>query len=335
MKASHSCLLGGLLGLFAACETVVDVPEPAHTPRLALRYTLDTTPPDTATALRHRQLFISTSQRLFDNSPLRGRADAIAHLLDEAGAVVEEFRAGRPYGTGGYYYGYDTLGYYVPTRGFAGVPGRTYRLRVEAPGVDAAEAALTLPPAPVSLSGAAFAPIGTPTDYERLGSFSVTIQDDPATADYYAAFARVVDSAGRAVPYIRVTQQFDNTTGPDTEVGRLVLSDGDNTGALSVWPYADTDVNGRAFSFSAKLSLQGGYYDPSTGGAPGLPPGTQLEVTISRLTPDTYRFWLSQQRYFNADGNPFAEPAPLYSNIQPGFGLFGGAVDATVRVPLN
>jgi hypothetical protein len=40
------------------------------------------------------------------------------------------------------------------------------------------------------------------------------------------------------------------------------------------------------------------------------------------------------QRYRSANDNPFAEPAPLRSNVQGGFGLFGGASDVVVRIKL-
>ncbi len=315
------------LAAFTGCETVIDVPEPAHTPRLALTYTLSNGPTD-STIFRHRQLYVSTSRRLFDTTPLSGRADATARIFDDAGNVVEEFRPGRPYGQ--FYNTYDTIGYYVPTRGFVGVPGQRYRLRVEAPGVEAAESSLTLPPAPATITASSLNLDTTNPDFLR-GSMSVTIQDDPATADYYAAFARVVDANGAPVPNTAVVAQYEDNSGPDTNVGRLVLSDGESSGALEIWPYADTDVQGRAFVFSANVEIRS-YFGP--GGSVGIPPGSQVEIIISRITADTHQFWLSQQRYNSADGNPFAEPAPLRSNISSGFGNFGGAVDARVRIAL-
>jgi hypothetical protein len=49
---------------------------------------------------------------------------------------------------------------------------------------------------------------------------------------------------------------------------------------------------------------------------------------------DTYEFYQSIQRFYDTEGNPFAEPAPLRSNIQGGYGLFGGATDATLRIKI-
>ena len=52
------------------------------------------------------------------------------------------------------------------------------------------------------------------------------------------------------------------------------------------------------------------------------------------MTADAYRFYLSSRNYGDTGDNPFAEPAPLASNIKPGYGLFGGASDATYRIKL-
>ena len=59
-----------------------------------------------------------------------------------------------------------------------------------------------------------------------------------------------------------------------------------------------------------------------------------VEVTVSSITLDAYNFYLSRRRYYDSDGNPFAEPAPLTSNVRPGYGLFGGATDVTYRIRL-
>ncbi len=325
-------VIGWLLPVLAlaACETVVDVPEPAHTPQLALRYVLSNAPTDTVTRafFAHRQLFISTSQRLYDTRPLVGRSDATARLFDDAGAVVEEFRPSRPFTS----YGYgDTLGYYRPTRNFVPQPGRTYRLRVEAPGVDVIESTLTLPSAPAQIVSARFVPRANPDPYGTHGKLVVSIQDDGASSDAYLAFARLVDSTGAPLVNSSVYPDYEaNDADTDVQGTQLVLS---YSGSLfNLQPYADTDVAGRPFPIATHVVISG--YDPLTG-TNGVPVGAQLEVTVTRLTPDTYRFLLSLRRYYDTDGNIFAEPAPLVSNVEPGYGIFGGAVDATVRVPLN
>ena len=41
------------------------------------------------------------------------------------------------------------------------------------------------------------------------------------------------------------------------------------------------------------------------------------------------------QRYQDSHDNPFAEPAPLASNIRNGYGLFGGATDTKLVIPIQ
>ena len=62
--------------------------------------------------------------------------------------------------------------------------------------------------------------------------------------------------------------------------------------------------------------------------------GKVRTLEVSSITKDAYDFYLSRRRYYDSDGNPFAEPAPLASNVRPGYGLFGGAADVTYRIQL-
>lgn len=317
-----ACLLLSL----AACEQVIDVPEPAHTPALAVRYTLGTTPADSGwnSYKGYRQLYVSASQKLFDTRPLHGLTTATARLYDAGGAVVEEFQPGPGYGG----FGGDNAGYYVPTRNFTGQPGSTYRLRVEAPDYEAVESTLTLPAGSANVLGATYTPKADNGFGQKRGKLVVTLQDDGATADYYVATVRFLDLQGRPTLFGRVGNDDDDNGGSSTDfdAGRFQLSFPFGTEGL--YPYADSDVSGRTFTLNADVVVDA--IDFLT----GQPIPGQIEVTISRLTADAYQFWLSLDRYQSVDGNPFAEPAPLRSNIPHGFGLFGGEVDTRVLVPL-
>ena len=117
-----TCLALAALLTLAGCESVADVPVPAHTPRLSVAYTLSNQP---RTALDQatfdgRNLYVSTSHSIAEISRLVGRADASVQLYDASGQVVEEFR---PRGRGGYGSTDSTQGYYVPVRGYVGRPG--------------------------------------------------------------------------------------------------------------------------------------------------------------------------------------------------------------------
>ncbi|WP_157887170.1 DUF4249 family protein [Hymenobacter sp. PAMC 26628] len=55
---------------------------------------------------------------------------------------------------------------------------------------------------------------------------------------------------------------------------------------------------------------------------------------MSGIPADTYNYYLSVQRYYDTENSIFAEPAPLRSNVPGGYGLFAGASDVVLRIPL-
>lgn len=316
-----------LLPLLTACETVIDVPEPPHTPRLALRYVLTSNPADTAFAELYDQqrLFVGNSQRVFDTRDLQGRTNARVELRDESGAVVEVFRpdSSRAGWNPGYYYG---RGYYRPTRGLVPRPGASYALRASAPGFEDVSARLTFPAAP-AITGGSFSPRRAgPTDYLRTGRLTLTVPDDPAAANFYIAYARVIDAQGQTVAVVDVDYDSQNSS---VGIGQFQLSSPRQR--YSVEPFSDAGANGQPLTLAADIS----YYLPNcyNPNAP-CPTAAFIEVTVSALTRDTYEFYLSRRRYFDSDGNPFAEPAPLASNLANGYGLFGASADTRFRIAL-
>ena len=327
MKSSLLPYFAALALLLTSCETIVDVPAPAHTPRLALSYTLSN---QAATAdyrafFGSRDLYVSTSQGVFETKDIKGRADAAVELRDAAGQVVEQFRArARPY-----YNGTDSLrGYYVPTRGYVGQPGQRYTLRASAPGVEPVEATLTLP-APATVAAASYvAKTQSPNSNYYQGRLTFTVPDQAATTDYYLAYARVLDAQGQLWGRVNPDNSGRTTDGPNVSLNRFDLSDA--YGYYRVFPLSDAGRNGQPLTASQEVSFYySGAYGPQVAPLPAF-----IEVVVSTITPEAYSFYLSLQRYYDIDGNPFAEPAPLRSNVTGGYGLFGGAADVTFRIPL-
>jgi len=325
------------LGL-TSCETTVTLPEPAHTPRIALLYTLSDQPLDTSsTVMVGRQPFVSYSQRVFDTKQLTGRADATVEILDAAGTIVERFRPGYPLKR--YAYLNNTPGYYTPTLGLVGKTGEAYTLRASLPGFETVESTLTMPSKPlidnakfVLRSGSIQPSPGV--NNEVKGRLTVTLTDNAATADHYLAFARLLNEQGKLLQsYSEVSTDYDDQS-TEFEVGRFELSSEKDTYGSSLNPYADTNVNGKQFSLNANIRYYlSGCYNTPTGTSRCEQVG-YIEVRVSNITADAYKFYQSKNSYNNSQDNPFAEPAPLTSNIKPGYGLFGAAADATYRIKL-
>jgi hypothetical protein len=329
-------LLSALALSLASCEAVVDVPAPPHTPQLSLLYTLSNQPITTEYRQNFsgRSLYVSSSLSTLATTRLQGRADATVELRDASGQVVEEFRpdtaARRPTD-----YNYGT---YAPVRGYVGQPGQAYTLRASAPGLPALTATLTLPaPATIDAASASFvtkpqvvssAPYQPIYDY--YGQLTFAILDPAATTDYYAAYVRVLDAAGQYWGGVNQDYSLRDSNGPDINLNRFDLSAAYDV--YKILPISDAGRNGQRLTFSNPVGFY--YSRPYDPQHPTPPPPAYLEVIVSSLPVDTYSFYQSVQRYYDTNGNPFAEPAPLRSNLPGGYGLFGGATDVALRIKL-
>ncbi|UOQ74233.1 DUF4249 domain-containing protein [Hymenobacter cellulosilyticus] len=319
------------LGLLGGCETVIDLPEPEHTPRIALKYILS----NYETTRQHdeladtRTLFVSNSQRIFSNKQARGRKDATVVVLDENGTVVERFQPVEPSAP------YDTfnIGYYKPTLKLKGEPGRTYKLRASLPGFETVESTLTLPAVPVIESAAFIKNESKSNGSEVHGQLSLTVADDPNATNYYVAFARAINSQNPEYQGWSGVEVAEDESDLEVDLGQFQLSTINSFNGFSygLYPYADVNVNGKSFSLTTNVRYYDGYcQQPNNCQRPDY-----LEVYVTSMTRETYNFYVARQRYNDSEGNPFAEPAPLPSNIRPGYGLFGGMTDAVYRIKLR
>ena len=322
LLAAAAALLAGATG----CETTLDLPEPPHTPRVALTYTLTTALQDSSflDLYRQRQLFISNSQRVFDTTRLKGRPDAIAELRDAAGNVVERYRPLRGNSAAGANFIY--AGYYRPVLGFRPVPGQAYTLRARLPGLDPVESTLTLP-RPAAVESATYVP-GTSTGGVGnvfRGRLSLTLRDDPATPNYYLVYARALDQQGQPGKWSAVEVDAQGQE-RDAPIERFQLSEV-STSFRRDLPFADTGLNGQLITLATDT-----YFTATNCFSGNCPQPGYLEVHLSSITAEDYNFYLSRRRYEQSDGSFFAEPAPLPSNVRGGYGLFGGATDVTYRI---
>ncbi|GAA4041081.1 hypothetical protein GCM10022409_28840 [Hymenobacter glaciei] len=325
-----------LLFLFAVlalvgCESATDLPEPPHTPRVSLFYLLTPAPQDSAfdELFRQRQLYISSSQSVFKGEQLQGRANAAVELRDAGGRVVERYRPVISNYVSSY--GGDP-GYYRPILGFRPQVGQAYTLRATLPGLETAESTLTLPAAP-NIESASFQSRSSsnPNTSYSYGRLTVTVADDPNAANYYLVFAHLIDAQGKSLAYGSLEPDNDNQSS-SANIEQVQLSSARsqfNLGAYGLQPFADTNLNGQRLTLTSNIRYNTGCYSQGP-----CPSAAFIEVTVSSLTADTYNFYLSSRRYNDSDGNIFAEPAPLAGNVRQGYGLFGGATDATYRIPL-
>ncbi|MBK0404049.1 DUF4249 domain-containing protein [Adhaeribacter sp. BT258] len=298
---------------FSACETVVEVPIPAHTPKLAVRYMLPDQEPDTLfyQLFPQYQPYINHSQSIYSGAELKGVNDAMLTVTDQHGNVVETFKRSNGFG-----YGASDDGYYEPVTRFKAQPGQKYTLSVSAPNYETVTGKLTMPSA---LSGlrASFQKISAEEPGGNFaivqGRVSISLPDNGSENNYYVLYGVLLDDRyvanGRDV--------FQEETDEDAA---LVGNEFQNIHFSPILygdanPFDDKTFNGNTVSFTRKAML---YY-----GKANTPP-RYLRIYVHSITEDTFKFLKSLKMYNDNGNNPFAEQTRVLGNLEKGYGYFGG-----------
>lgn len=63
-------------------------------------------------------------------------------------------------------------------------------------------------------------------------------------------------------------------------------------------------------------------------------PEAKYTITLQHLSPEYYKYITSSSLQSNTNGNPFAQPVSVYSNIEGGFGIFAAYNESAVEIEL-
>lgn len=177
-------------------------------------------------------------------------------------------------------------------------PGTVYTFKASAPGYPTIEASQKLP-FPVKIDSISLRKDVTvtdptdPTSAEKKDELGVAFKD-PATeqnAYYYNAFF--------GAPNQTLQELYSDSFDPRSRF--QMLSDESFNGKHTIW----------------KIHKQTNY--------PSNVPSLRVYIDLITLSPELYEYRQSVNIYDNAQGNPFAEPVILYTNITNGYGCFGMA----------
>jgi hypothetical protein len=206
-------------------------------------------------------------------------------------------------------YNEEQRAFLADARSLPVIPGNTYFLEVTDTEGRKAEASCTVPVnQDISL---AIAIDSAKAQYGDYMEYFMTMkwQDTPVEINYYRIFAEISTN--------------HETTGT-TYYQPVYFEDSYNNINL----YTDTRLDGARFS-----SMKGSIYKPSY--SPQNPVVTTLHGYLLNTDEHYYRYHQSLNNSFNVDGNPFAEPVLIYSNVQGGLGAFGSYNRTTVVMPLK
>ena len=217
-------------------------------------------------------------------------------------------------------------------------PGATYTVRASAPGFPAAEATVTVPRrVPASVAVGASTERALPGDGTRLDTDVTLTLRDPAGPQRYGLLVirepysyedriTLCDDDASSCRDTTLVERVDpaavgyTTTDPVLLAGARTVP---ATGTRFI-TFTDEVFDGRDRSF--RLRAQQIWYPSYNGGPPEPPVGVWL-VAADPTTFGAYQIaWFS-----GGEGNPFAEPADLPSNVTGGYGLLGAVAITEAR----
>lgn len=285
--------------LLTACETVVDVPPPPHTPQLVAHGFFT---PDSLWVVRvsHSVPYTSAQAPGFVE-------DAAVEVWAGDRLVARPTRA-------------DT-GTYVAT-GAGAVPGETYTLRVAAPGYAPVEGHDVLPPPP-PMTAFAEIPIqeADSTSRRRRTRVEITLDDPPGPGQHYGILV------------VQARWRLDRRTGQVTPLPPSLFPFESDDPALgeSAFDFLDTDKTLYREAFFTDGLFDGAAYTLDFEIQYDVP-RPDAEVAVERVfavlllsvSDDFYRYWKTAGRQAFTNENPFAEPLRVHSNLTGGFGVFAG-----------
>lgn len=145
---------------------------------------------------------------------------------------------------------------------------------------------------------------------EDLDEVRLTIKDPAGEENFYAISVEYLDtSQGQNIWYDTWLQSID----PAAEEG--------NEGPI----FSDLSFDGEQYTFRIGVWIN----DFPSGNNPNI---TKFRIKVVSITKDYYTFSRSLNQYWNANGNPFAEPVLLYSNFENGLGLFSLQQSTSIEI---
>jgi len=234
------------------------------------------------------QVSVSYDRAILDDGPFKLAKDAEVVLYDESGPV-ETLKP-------------DTLGVYHAATSRP-LPGRRYEVHVSSPGHD-----------PVSAN--AYIPIATEIvnvktretliDEHPATAFDITINDDPAVANYYRVFVEIgsfiIKENERPVAFYSPTY---------VESDDPLLADESNLSEDGVL-IRDALFNGKEAKLSVRMR-NGFYFGPF-----------KVRINVQTLSKEAYDYFITAQLQANTSDDPLAQPVKVFNNIEGGFGIFAG-----------
>jgi hypothetical protein len=304
MKRNNSIRYFALAALlFAGCTKYLDFEGEGARPRLVLN------------ALMHAdstfEVHLSNSVGYVDNISIEDQVNGEVRVRNAQGDLIETlFHDGD-----GRYIGIQTA-----------QAGMSYTIEAEHPGFAAVSSSDRVPAPVVIMAVDTFSVSSTDPYGSELNNLNISIAfNDPTSENYYSI--EVFQNESFYVDYIYDPEQnayvLDTIwlDSPSFFQMPMVTSDpvllNETTTGI-----AETEVYGNRFLFSD--ALFNGSTRTITLRLENFASNSQYVVRLSSLSHDYFRYLRTVDSYLSADGDPFAEPVLVFSNVTNGLGIIGG-----------
>ena len=192
-------------------------------------------------------------------------------------------------------------------------PGPTYELRVSAPGFQHVTAWGSLPPR-ATVQNVSFVTENIDFFYKNA-NITVTM-DDPPAKNYYEIFVLVRDDFSTwSYTTMRSSDPAFTESNTNIEIGE----EREYFGNLAL--IDDAIFNGTLYPLKFKAFIWEG--------------ANEVSVVISALSEEVFLHNQTFRLQDDTNDNPFAEPVQAYSNIQNGYGVFGGVYPDSYFFPVT
>ncbi len=270
---------------FLSCEKEIELSAEEIAPRIVINSIFSAN--DTC------WIHISESGTIVGQSNLPNIENATANFLDENGSVLASFT-------------HDADGNYFITNPLPQA-GNVYGIEVSAAGYTSISASSETPSI-ISISN--IDTTSASSIWEQQLSFDLTFADDASQSNYYGISVVVHgfwdDGFGNWEEWSwgeAATQEvFTDNGAPDVDDGLIYANE---------FYFSDETFNGQSITFNA---LQ--YFE--------IEDSMYYVVKLKSMSEDLYKYRVSYSKYVEAQNDFFAEPVQVYSNIENGFGVFGG-----------
>jgi hypothetical protein len=200
-------------------------------------------------------------------------------------------------------------GVYISPGGLLPLPGHEYMLKVSAPNYDAVSSTTPIPSAVQIVSAEIRDSVGQAFGY-YTSEISLSFNDPAGRGNYYLAEMGIIDSAGYYNPFF-IYPTTDESSSKESIGYGIIMS--------------DDLFDGKSYTLDAAFdSYLLTYWDSI--------PNSKVITTLKSISKDYYLYVKTKNLHYQSQGNPFAEPVQVHTNVEGGFGIFAGYSADTLRV---